>query len=274
MGFPEWTLWGMGLSIAGALVAITLSWLGQSPRMTRRLALGGARLDLRVRAFTGIALASLLLAIAFFLAGVPLDTASGTETVTQQESPEDEALESSEESRSDQALAADALMATPATPETGAFSGPPVSQPTTVSDSASGPVNDPQESQASPPVERTSPITATTGAPDAQPSPTATPRPTETPTPQPTATPLPTLTPTVIAGPTAVVSTNGSTIWLKRSPGGQNLVLVRDDDIVLLRAGRGNQGGVLWREVATVNGVEGWLQDQFLIAPESASTGS
>jgi hypothetical protein len=72
MGFPEWTLWGMGLAIAGALLALILSLLGQSPGILRRVGLGGSRLELRVRAFTGYALALLLLAIGFFIAGVPL----------------------------------------------------------------------------------------------------------------------------------------------------------------------------------------------------------
>ena len=66
-------------------------------------------------------------------------------------------------------------------------------------------------------------------------------------------------------GQTAEVGTSGSTLWLKRSPGGQNLVLVRDGELVLIRAGRANQGGLLWRQVATVTGEEGWLQEEFLI---------
>lgn len=273
MGFPEWTLWGMGISVAGALITITLSWLGQSPQMMRRLGLGSVRLDLRVRAFTGYALALLLLAIAFFLAGVPLETAAETDTVAQQDSPSGTGNESAADSNGNENVAAEALDATPATPETGAFSGPPASRSTSVSDDASTTASGPQLSREASPVEATSPITATTDASDAQPSSTATSQPTETATPVPTETPLPTLTPTAISGETAVVSTNGSTLWLKRSPGGQNLVLVRDGDIVLLRTSRANQGGILWRQVATVNGVEGWLQDQFLVATEQGSAG-
>ena len=32
--------------------------------------------------------------------------------------------------------------------------------------------------------------------------------------------------------------------------------------------GRANQGGLLWREVTTVAGVEGWLQEEFLLESE------
>ena len=96
-----------------------------------------------------------------------------------------------------------------------------------------------------------------------------TPRPAETATPFPTETPLPSLTPTAILGETAALNTNGSTLWLKRSPGGQNMVLVKDGELVIIRAGRANQGGILWREVATVAGVEGWLQEEFLLLTDS-----
>jgi len=271
MGFPEWTLWGMGISIAGALIAITLSWLGQSPQMMRRLGLSGVRLDLRVRAFTSYALALLLLAIAFFLAGVPLESTAGTAAVAQQDGSADVASDNP----ADESVAAPGLEATPATPETGAFSGPPPSRATSIAEEAPFSTSGPQASPSTASVEPTSPITATAtpGAAGAQPSSTATSQPTETATPLPTATPFPTLTPTAIVGETAVVSTNGSTLWLKRSPGGQNLVLVRDGDIVLLLTSRANQGGLLWRQVATVNGVEGWLQDQFLLTRDQESTG-
>lgn len=74
MGFPTWTLWGMGLSAVGALVAIALAFLAQSPRLLTRLNLNGQRLDLRAKAFTGYGLALLLLGIGFFVAGVPLES--------------------------------------------------------------------------------------------------------------------------------------------------------------------------------------------------------
>jgi len=77
MGFPIWTLWGMGLSAVAALLAIALSFLAQSPRMLARLHLTGSRLDLRARTLTGYGLALLLLAMGFFAAGVPLAALAG-----------------------------------------------------------------------------------------------------------------------------------------------------------------------------------------------------
>ncbi len=63
----------MGLAAFGALIAITFAFLAQSPRMLTRLNLSGQRLDLRAKTFTGFGLALLLLAMGFFLAGVPLE---------------------------------------------------------------------------------------------------------------------------------------------------------------------------------------------------------
>jgi hypothetical protein len=88
---------------------------------------------------------------------------------------------------------------------------------------------------------------------------------TSTPTPTPEATPTPSLTPTPITEDTAVVSTGGSTIWLLRSPGGQNLDLMHDADIVILHSGHANQGGVLWQEISTLSGIRGWLKEEFLV---------
>jgi hypothetical protein len=75
---------------------------------------------------------------------------------------------------------------------------------------------------------------------------------------------MPTLTPTPISGKTAAVNSGGSTIWIRRSPGGQNLVLVQDNDIVLVLPGHANQGGSLWQEVSTLDGFSGWLLEEFL----------
>ena len=263
----------MGLSAAGALIAITLSWLGQSPQLARRLGLSGIRLDLRVRALTGYALALLLLAVAFFLAGVPLGSASDGDTLAEQGStPAADSGAPAESSNIQNGELAE-LAATPATPETGAFSGPPDPGPSPVAEEPLVTEDEPEVTRVSPPLEPTRPITPTTGSPPAEPSSTATSQPTATATPPPTETPFPTLTPTTIAGETAVVSTGGSTLWLKRSPGGQNVVLIRNGDIVLILSGKANQGGLLWREVATVAGVEGWLQDEFLVDSDADSGG-
>ena len=76
----------MGLSVIGALLFLTLSLIAQSPGLQKRVGLSGARLDLRVRTFTSFAFALLLLAIGFFLAGVPLN--SGTSTATANQTPQ------------------------------------------------------------------------------------------------------------------------------------------------------------------------------------------
>lgn len=260
----------MGLSVTGALIAIALSWLGQSPQLMRRLGLASARLDRRVRAFTGYALALLLLAIAFFLAGVPLGTASDSQGLAQQEQTSATATDVPGNADGSDSVSVDDIITTPATPETGAFSGPPVSGTSSNETALPTTVVTPRESPLSPDIERTT-STAPNLESSVEPSPSATLRPTETATPLPTATPFPTLTPTTIAGETAVVSTLGSTLWLKRSPGGQNLVLVRSGDVVLLLSGHANQGGTLWREVATGDGIQGWLQSEFLVTGDRES---
>jgi len=67
-------------------------------------------------------------------------------------------------------------------------------------------------------------------------------------------------------GQTAELDLDGGTVWLRRSPGGPNLLILNDNEIVLLLAGHANQGGVLWRQVSTVDGQEGWLPDSLLLA--------
>ena len=62
----------MGLSSLGALLAVGLAFAAQSPKFLARTPLAGYRLDLRARAFTGYGFALMLLALGFFLAGVPI----------------------------------------------------------------------------------------------------------------------------------------------------------------------------------------------------------
>ncbi len=270
MGFPSWTLWGMGLSAAGALLALLLALLGQSPQLLKRSGLIRARLDLRVRAFTSYAFALLLLAIGFFLAGVPIgslqpETAEGENSLIEATVASNETVAGLEtgavsgETTITQQLSTPTI--TPGTPETGAFAGPPtevedsltetadIGQP--VSPTLTVPVTTPSVTAAGPTSTPTRGNTAT---------PTSTPLPTETPT--------PTLTPTPISGRTAVVDASGSRIWIRRSPGGQNLVLVSDEEIVLILPGHANQGGQLWQEVSTLDGVSGWLLEELLAITE------
>ncbi|MFQ5400843.1 MAG: hypothetical protein ACE5E7_14755 [Anaerolineae bacterium] len=246
----------MGLSVGGALIMIALAYAAQSPRFLARLGLTAARLDLRVRLFTGYALALLLLAVGFFLAGVPLgpqpQPIAGTAVPGVAEAAGEIAVTGTTD-LSDQASAEEAtatltatrrLSLASSTPQTGAFAGPPGETP-----------------PAPAPEADTTTAVATGAAPTAAPpTVTATPTPTETPTPSPS----PTVTPTPIEADTALISTQGSTLWVRRSPGGQTLALVHDGDTVILLPGHANRAGLLWREVSTVDGVVGWVQEQYL----------
>lgn len=250
----------MGLAAVAALLAIALSFLAQSPRMLARLHLTGSRLDLRARTLTGYGLALLLLAMGFFAAGVPLG------------GPGAAAIEPT--------AAAALAEATPATtaaetlPATGSQSGAMVGLPT--SSAAGEDANGVGGGLPTADLSAVAPITATVAA---GPSPTVTTAP-GTPTPEatptlfptatPTPTPSPTPSPTPILVPTAVVGENTSTLPVRQLPGGPVLVVLVRGDIVLPRPGHAFQGGDLWREISTVNGVIGWVPDEFLDYGEAA----
>lgn len=266
MGFPSWTLWGMGISALGVLITLTLSLLAQSPQALKRIGLGGSTLDQRARAFTTYAIALLILGLGFFLAGVPIGMPE--ETADQTTAPEPTMLpsEASEETAAENEIPEEEA-APPLTPETGAFGGPPpeLINPETVSGTTSLTETIPLSGTLSP--EPTLAVNGTATEPTDTPEPTATTPPTATPTP--TETPLPTLTPTPISGETAVIDVGGGNVWLLRSPGGQNLVILRTGDVVILLNGRANQSGALWQEVMTVDGVVGWTQEAYLVFDES-----
>lgn len=267
----------MGLAAAGALVAIGLAYLGLSPRFARRIGLDIYRLDLRVRAFTGYAFALLLLALGFFLAGVPIgENPAGNESVAES-TPEATATPTlpvlSEEGLAEVTpgvlpSATPTIGATSSTPATGAFGGlPPSLASPTPEEEESGPAG--TSEAATPEAETTEaapPPPTPTGEPEI--TPTATESPTATPTPTPTDTPTPTITPTPITGATARIDSSGSNVWVYRSPGGQQLLLVADGDIVILLAGHANQGGVLWQEIQTVDGQVGWIEEIYLAFDE------
>jgi hypothetical protein len=136
-----------------------------------------------------------------------------------------------------------------------------------------GAVASPEAGEAAPETAEATPtvpteLLATDTAPVAEaintPEPTATVQPTATPTATPTQTPSPTPSPTPIIGPSALINDNTSTLSIRRTPGGEPLVQVVRGDTVLLLSGHAFYGGALWREVATVSGVAGWVQEQFL----------
>lgn len=249
----------MGLSALGALVAIGLAYLAQSPRLLSRFKLTGRRFDLRAKSFTGYGLALLLLSMGFFMAGVPLDrnpSESLAETTT---TPDDmaAALTSAADVPAEDEVAGG---------QSGAMSGLPTSSPGGASGAMAGLIT-PQ-----PTLDPGAVITATLDAGETplpsgvgtEPSPTiaatATRAPTVTPTPEPSPTP----SPTPILEPTARIGDNTSTLPVRRLPGGPVLVVLTRGDTVIPQAGHSFYSGEVWREIQTVGGVVGWVQDQFL----------
>lgn len=271
MGFPTWTLWGMGLAAAAALIAVALAFIAQSPRLISRLGLASARLDLRARNFTGYGLAFLLLAMGFFAAGVPLGeqvTAAATPNtaeplvagtiagdVMDQEGP----VPTTDVQQAISAL--ETAPAAAAAGNSGAMDGSGLPTPVGGADTPEAAPADAAlpgaEATPTTPPELLGTVpaaSADTAAEATAVPPTATPEPLPSPTPS----------PTPIAGPTAQINDNTSTLSIRRTPGGEPLVQVMRGDTVLLLSGHAFHSGGLWREVATVTGVAGWVQERFL----------
>ena len=260
MGFPLWTLFGMALTAFGALVMLIVAYVAQSPKLLRRLGLSGSRLDLKARTFTGYALALVLLAFGFFIAGVPLgaqapviEVANATPIVDTNESgamvfaatatPEivTEALSIEEPPKTDSQIQ----------PVTGAFAGPPASAQTATAEVIAA-------------SQEEAPTATATAYPSATPTSTQTASPTPTPSPTATVTPTSTMTPTPIFEETAVINTGSSTLWVKRTPGGRDMAILNGGDVVVLLAGHANVGGILWREISAVDGTIGWVSETYL----------
>ncbi|MBK8987201.1 MAG: hypothetical protein IPM39_14160 [Chloroflexi bacterium] len=267
MGFPIWTLWGMGLSSFGALIAVGLAFAAQSPKFLLRTRLAGYRLDLRARAFTGYGFALMLLALGFFLAGVPIgDGAVGGTAVTQITPTPEQAEMEIVGGAVEAGGTITATRPTSLTPVSGAFGGPPPGL-TQEEDTVEAPTEAITTTAASPVGTALSgPAATPTPVPN---TPTTTPSPTSTPTATPTVTPTPTLTPTPIERATAVIDVGGGTVWLRRSPDGQNMLIMNSGDTVILLNGHANRSGVLWREISTVQGETGWMRAEFLVEVDS-----
>lgn len=259
----------MGMTAFGALVMLIIAYIAQSPKLLRRLGLSGSRLDLRARTFTGYALALLLLAFGFFVAGVPLEGETPTVEVAAAATPIVDTNESGAmaivATATPEAVAEEVVLEnTPETerqlqPVTGAFSGPPPSAQTATAESIAA-------AQDEEPTATPSPLPTNT------PTPTQTPSPTPTPSPTATDTPTPTMTPTPIFEATAVINTGSSTLYVKRTPGGQDLALLIGGDVVVLMPGHANVGGVMWQEVSTVDGTIGWVMEDYLdVEPDGDS---
>ncbi|HIP73742.1 MAG TPA: SH3 domain-containing protein [Anaerolineae bacterium] len=260
----------MGLSVLGAIFFTLLAYIAQSPRTLVWLGLVGYHLELRVKVFTGYALACLLLLLGFFLAGVPLgpvaETAVATPTtIADINQPAGTILPITAEA--DSTHEPTSQIEGTRTPSSGAFGGPPpgaqaeetpeTTEETPASAALSTSVTDPAEPASATPTPNNeftpTPVTAT---------------PTPTVTPSPTATPTPTITPTPIDGDTAVIDIGSGTIWVYRSPGGQQLVVVEHGDTVIVENGRANRDGRIWQKIRTVKGITGWVEEQFLVYEE------
>jgi hypothetical protein len=257
----------MGITAVGTTLMLILAYLAQSPRLLTRLGLSGYRLDLRARTFTGFALALLLLSGGFFLAGVPLGGVTGSATA------EATQVADTNESGAMGGLAGPVSTAVPngsdegvtiddGTPDSGAFGGPPPAAltETAVAISAAG-----EEEAEATATEVILPSLTPSATPTVTPSPTSSPTPTITPT--------PTNTPTPIFEETALINTGSSTLWIKRTPGGQDYVLVRGGDTVILFPGHASVGGGIWREVSTVDGAVGWVLESYLGSGDEAADG-
>lgn len=260
-GFPVWTLWGMGLAAFGALVAIFLAYLAQSPRLLTRLNLTGQRLDLRARSFTGYALALLLLAVGFFLAGVPLGAGENPTTLVESTGlPIEGDLDGTSAAEDE----------TAETQIAGGQSGAMVGLPTQSPGGASGAMSGLITPQAT--LEPGEIITETLDAPPSdlatqassagtpEPAATATRFPTATPSPEPSPTP----SPTPILLPTARINDQTSTLPVRRLPGGPVLIVLVRGDTVIPLTGNAFRSGEVWQEIQTVDGVIGWVPDRFL----------
>lgn len=273
----------MGVTAVLALLMTLFGYIAQSPRALMRLGLAGYRLDLRVKLFTGYALASLILMLGFFLAGVPLGesastTAAATLSISETAAADSETV--SDESGAMGELPQTAVAANNSnntnsstesaaqTPASGAFGGPPPGSSDEIATETASPTATPELAGPSPTPGEDEVDDGETAVPTTIPTdaatPTSSPTPTVTATPLPTATPSPTITPTPIEGSTGTINTNGSTLWVRRAPGGQSLVIVQDNEIVLVENGRANFAGILWREIRTTSGVIGWVQAEFL----------
>jgi hypothetical protein len=85
-------------------------------------------------------------------------------------------------------------------------------------------------------------------------------------TPEPTADPdVPTATPTAIICRAVVQGTSGSGLTLRETPGGTEVVVLPEGEIVfLIEAEPVVQEDITWRQVRTVGQREGWVAETFL----------
>jgi hypothetical protein len=73
------------------------------------------------------------------------------------------------------------------------------------------------------------------------------------------------MTPTPIQGETAIVDAAASTLWLRRTPGGNLVVQVDNGVTVLVLPRRASYAGEIWQEISTLDGITGWVRADLLI---------
>ena len=259
MGFPTWTLWGVGFCVVLALLLLVYSVFLQSPSRRLQQNADPVRFDNQVRLLTTSAVALLILGGGFFLAGVPLGNQSSDGSAQQPTAFPDSSSQSG-------GIAIGGL--TPAVPTPDPASGGAFSESANMGsgdiDSAESSFSDSDTSglsgAATPAIVQPQVADSTATLVE-----TNTPTPTATPTITPT--PRPTYTATPIDQPTARVETGGRTLWVRTIPGapqGQNNALVYWNDMLIIRSGQAFVEGRVWQEVETVDGIQGWVPKEFL----------
>lgn len=257
--FPLWAL-GLGAGLIASAVCLILSLRMQS--YANRIRVSAYEIERRVRTLTTFALAGLLLAAASFALGLPLSSSSLPSFGLPVDLTERDSLVNVTNTPSFE-IPTDAARVAQVTGE------PEIMQdeliPAVPLTNTNGADDMPEPTPQIPlPTESLLPTETPADTPTATPTPTNTPTPTPTPTNTPTNTPTPTPTPTPITADTALVNTNGSTLWLRDTPGGQNIALMQDRDLIILEAGNANYAGLVWKEIRTLDGVAGWVERRFL----------
>lgn len=258
MGFPTWTLWGVGICVVLALLLLVYSVLLQSPSRRLQQNADPVRFDNQVRLLTTSAVALLILGGGFFLAGVPLGN-QPSDSLAQ----EPTAFPNNSSQSGGAAINALTTPIPTPDPSTGGAFGESANVGSGNIDSAQSAFTDSDTAlggAATPALiqPQIGEGTATLVLTDV---PTVTPTPTITPTPRPSYTPTP------IDVKTARVETGGSTLWVRtipNAPQGQNNTLVYWNDILIIRSGQALAGGRFWQEVETVDGIQGWVPKEFL----------
>lgn len=259
----------MAICLLLALIVLGYSLNIQSPKRGAGFQMEPYRREARVRALTVSAFALLLVMVGFFVAGVPVGNtiepaAAAQVAPTQQAAESGFGIARATEAPVEQTPVSGAFgQALPqATEEAAAVEEVAISAEDATQPEA--PIIIPVEEDNSDTIESPTDVPSPTDIPTETPTPepTITPSPTTTPTQTPT--PTPTLTPTPISEETARVNTSGSTLWMKRSPGGQNVIILQDGDLLILMPGNANHTGLSWQQIKTLDGVTGWVERQYL----------